>query len=70
MTRSQAYVRASKFYLSEELPEGILDLPSEEQDEFVEDHRWEPFECWSVHDVWELINELASEFLEISNLNQ
>ena len=68
MNRSQAYVRASKFYLTEELPEDILDLPSEEQDEFVEDHRWQPFECWSVHDVWELIDDLASDMLKIHEL--
>jgi len=67
MNRSQAYVRASKFYLSEELPENILDLPSEEQDEFVEDHRWEPFEEWEPHGIWELIEDLASEFLTITN---
>ena len=68
MNRSQAYVRASKFYLTEELPEDILDLPSEEQDEFVEDHRWQPFECWSVHDVWELIDDLARDMLKIHEL--
>ena len=68
MNRSQAYVRASKFYLTEELPENILDLPSEEQDEFVEDHRWQPFECWSVHDVWELIDDLAEDMLKIHEL--
>lgn len=67
MNRSQAYVRASKFYLTKELPENILDLPSEEQDEFVEDHKWESFEYWSVHDVWELIEDLADEFLRIAN---
>jgi len=35
--------------------------------DFIRDNKWEPFEGWEAHGIWELIEDLASEFLTITN---
>ena len=69
MTKTQAYIRASKFYLSEELPSDFFELDEQEVTDFIQDNAWQPFEQWEPHGIWDLIEDLASEFLEVSNLN-
>ena len=34
---------------------------------FIENNKWEPLEQWEPHAIWELIEDLASEFIKISN---
>jgi len=70
MTKTQAYIRASKFYLSEELPPDFDELDEQNVTDFIRDNAWQPFEQWDSHGIWELIEDLANEFLEVSNLNQ
>ena len=68
MNRSQAYVRASRFYLTEELPSKFDELDEQDIMDFIRDHRWQPFEDWEPHGIWELIDDLAKEILEIHEL--
>jgi len=70
MTKTQAYIRASKFYLSEELPSDFFELDEQEVTDFIQDNAWQPFEQWEPRGIWDLIEDIASEFLEVSNLNQ
>ena len=70
MNKTQAHIRASKFYLCEPLPENFDELDEQDVTNFIRENRWEPFEEWEPHGIWDLIEDLASEFLEISNLNQ
>jgi len=65
MNKIQAYVRASKFYLTEELPLDFFELDEQEVTDFIRDNRWQPFEDWEPHDIWELIEDLAIDMLKI-----
>ena len=65
MNKIQAYVRASKFYLTEELPLDFFELDEQEVTDFIRDNRWEPFEEWEPHGIWELIEDLAIDMLKI-----
>lgn len=67
MNKAQAYITASKFYLSEPLPEDFDELDEQDVMDFIRDNTWEPFEEWEPHGIWELIEDLASEFLTITN---
>ena len=69
MTKTEAHIRASNFYLCEALPKDFDKLDEQEVTDFIRDNRWEPFEEWEPHGVWELIEDLASEFLLISKKN-
>jgi hypothetical protein len=51
------------------LPEDFDKLDEQEVTDFIRDNRWEPFEEWEPHGIWELIEDLASEFLSISKKN-
>ena len=70
MTKTESYIRASKFYLTEELPSDLFELSQKEVADFIQENRWQPFEDWEPHGIWELIEDLAIEFLKVSNLNQ
>ena len=69
MTKTEAYIRASTFYLCNPLPEDFDELDEQEVIDFIQDYKWEPFERWEPHGIWELIETLASEFLLISKEN-
>ena len=70
MNKTESYIRASKFYLTEELPSDLFELSQKEVEDFIQENRWQPFEDWEPHGIWELIEDLAIEFLKVSNLNQ
>ena len=67
MNKAQAYITASKFYLGEPFPENFDELDEYDVSDFIRDNRWQPFEDWEPHGIWELIEDLASEFLTITN---
>ena len=69
MTKTEAHVRASNFYLCEALPEDFDKLDEQEVIDFIRENAWEPLEYWEAHGIWELIEDLASEFLLISKEN-
>jgi hypothetical protein len=67
MNKAQAYITASKFYLCEPLPEDFDELDEQDVTDFIRDNKWEPFEEWEPHGIYWLIEDLASEFLNITN---
>jgi hypothetical protein len=68
MNKAQAYIRASRYYLTDELPSNFDELDEGDIMDFIRDRRWEPFEQWEPHGIWELIEDLAQEFIELKNL--
>mgnify|MGYP001572307242 CR=1 FL=1 len=63
MTRQEAYIRASKYYLDAPLPEHWEQYDNDALDLFIHIHKWWGlFEDYSTKEVWELISKLASEF--------
>ena len=51
---------ASGFYLTDNIPdEYYTEWDDDEQDEFIQDNLWEPFQYWSTNDVLEQIHNLA-----------
>ena len=70
MNKTQAYITASKFYLTEELPSDFFELDEQEVTDFIRDNRWKPFEEWEPHGILDLIEDLASEFLTITNTEE
>ena len=69
MTKTEAHIRAADFYLCKPLPEDFDELDEQEVTDFIQAHKWEPFEEWEPPGIWELIENLASEFLLISKEN-
>jgi hypothetical protein len=70
MTKTESHISASRFYLCEELPKDFDELDEQEVMNFIEDNKWQPLEDWEAHGIWELIEDLASEFMKISNINR
>jgi len=66
MTEEESIIRASSHFLCEPLPNDYHTLYGEEIMDFIRDNKWEPFDQWKPNDIWELIENLASDFLSIS----
>ena len=57
------YLRlASQHYLIEEIPENWIDLTTEEQDKFLADNAWQPFQDMEPDALIEHIEDLAMSF--------
>jgi hypothetical protein len=52
---------ASEHFLTEGIPDKWDNMTGEEQDEFLDDHVWEPLEDMGSGQIWEII-ENAYEF--------
>jgi hypothetical protein len=66
MKKTEAYITSSKFYLCEPLPENFDELDEQDVTDFIEENKWEPFEDWEPHGIWELIEDLAAEFINVT----
>ena len=66
MKKTEAYITSSKFYLCEPLPENFDELDEQDITDFIKENKWEPFEDWEPHGIWELIEDLAVEFLNVT----
>ena len=53
------FAEASSYFLTERLPNSFRNMSEEELGKFVSDHLWQPFENWSVGDMWEVIENAA-----------
>jgi hypothetical protein len=58
-----AMVWASGFFLTDNLDEEVLTGDEEDLEEFIRNNLWEPFEYWSVDNVYEQIESLANSAL-------
>lgn len=68
MTKGHAYIAASRHFLTDEFPENWEELSDGDIDEFIDQHRWAPFEHHPTTFIWECIDGLAQDFLLYSNL--
>lgn len=62
MNKHLAFQRASANFLTEGVPYGFLNLTEENQDQFICDHLWEPFENDEPRTVFEHIESAARSF--------
>ena len=51
---------ASGFYLTDNCPDEYFNWDDEEQTEWIDEHKWEPFEFWDSDDVCEQICSLSN----------
>ena len=66
MRKEKAYIIASSHFLCYEFPKGLIDKDESEVIDFIRDNKWEPFETWEPHGIWNLIEDLAEDFLNFS----
>jgi len=66
MTRNNALLRASQFYLCEGLPLNFHEFTDVQLYDFIETYAWEPFKGYDPEDLFTLITALAEEFVSIS----
>lgn len=66
MKKENALILASTYYLCDALPETFVDFDADELEQFLEANAWQPFECFVAADIWELISDLADEFVRVS----
>lgn len=60
------YIRkAAEHFLIQPLPKGWDKLNTSEQDEFIKENIWEPFEGWDTNFVWKQVEALAKSFQEV-----
>jgi hypothetical protein len=67
MEKQTANILASRYYLCNELPKTYNELSDDELDLYLEANAWQPFEGCLASVLWELIEDLASEFVRVSN---
>tara|TARA_R110000772_G_scaffold2839_1_gene10329 strand:- start:38039 stop:38458 length:420 start_codon:yes stop_codon:yes gene_type:complete len=60
MTSKKLTMWASGFYLTEHLPDDYDTWDDDILDEWMIAHAWEPFEFWTLGDVWDQITTLAN----------
>lgn len=65
MNKKQAYIKASRHFLIEELPENWQDLTDEEITNFLNEHKCEFMHDYDANEtdyIWECIEALAFDF--------
>ena len=69
MTYEKIFARMSGHFLCQHLPDDWNDWPEEKLDKFFEDNEWEPLEYWPVNDVYELIDSLTRDVLNLMGVD-
>jgi len=69
MTEEQIFARMSGHFLCQHLPDDWADWPEEKLDKFFEDNAWEPLEHWPVNDVYELIDSLTRDVMNLMGVD-
>lgn len=66
MTMKNYIQKAAGYYLIKPLPDNWDELNMSEQDQFIQDNLWEPFQIagWCTYEFWECIEDLAKGFEE------
>lgn len=52
-------ILSSGYYLTEALPDDFFEMSEEDQDQFMEDNCWQPFEYWDVKEVYAVIDSAS-----------
>ena len=66
MTYEQSMIVASGTFLTTPLPDNWHTWEDKEQDSFVTDNAWEPFENADAKSIWEHIDHLARDFKSVA----
>ena len=69
MTYEKIFARMSGHFLCQHLPDDWADWPEEKLDKFFEDNVWEPLEYWPVNDVYELIDSLTRDVMNLMGVD-
>ena len=69
MTEQQIFARLSGHFLCQHLPDDWADWPEEKLDKFFEDNAWEPLEYWPVNDVYELIDCVTRDVMNLMGVD-
>lgn len=56
---NEAFIHASNYFLTEQVPDNWFDMEPDEQDAFIDEHRWEPLEHVDTDDIIEIIDNAA-----------
>lgn len=67
MNKTQALIRASAHYLTDPIPEEFFDWDQKKQNLFLEDYAWEPFEACDGEELYQHIDSLALDMMNIAN---
>jgi hypothetical protein len=59
------FIRLSGHFLSAHLPDDFFTYEEEDQMQFIADHAWQPFEYHEPEDVYDLIDNLTYEVMNI-----
>tara|TARA_Y100000289_G_C3866268_1_gene121124 strand:+ start:363 stop:584 length:222 start_codon:yes stop_codon:yes gene_type:complete len=63
--REKVWDRMSGHYLCDTIPENWYSLSEEEQDEWMVDNAWEPFEYWSASRLFEQIDAATDTVMRL-----
>ena len=69
MTYEKIFARMSGHFLCQHLPDDWTDWSEEKLDKFFEDNVWEPLEYWPVNDVYELIDSLTVDVINLMGVD-
>ena len=69
MTEEQIFARMSGHFLCQHQPDDWADWPEEKLDKFFEGNAWEPLEYWPVNDVYELIDSLTRDVMNLMGVD-
>ena len=58
-TNKSAIIWSSGQFLTEPFPDDYDQWSNEQLDDFIDDHKWEPFEDYDPSFIWEQIEHLA-----------
>jgi len=65
---TEIFARMSANFLATPLPSDWDTWEEEKLDNFLSDNHWEPFEYWDVNDVYELIDQLTIDVMNLMGL--
>jgi hypothetical protein len=58
-----AFIAASNIFLTESVPTNWEDMEEEEQNNFIKENAWQPFENYLAADIWTLISDASGAFI-------
>ena len=65
---TKIFARMSGHFLTSHLPDDWDTWEEEKIDQFFSDHAWEPLEYWPVNDVFELIDALTIDVMNLMGM--
>ena len=65
MTYEKIFARMSGHFLAAHLPDDWHEWEEEKLEQYMLDNHWEPFEYWDVHDMYELIDGLTVDVIDL-----